>query len=199
MRMSLFEKKQAGKLTAGTPSEGKDAVTASVGAAAKAKFSLLTAGALVLALSGAASTSRADVLDYHGWGVRGGISSDPDQFVVGMHLEMGEMAENLFLVPNFDLGLGDDATVLTINPDIVYRMNVVGAGHLYFGGTLSLVYVNVDTKGVSGDNDDTELGIAGIAGYRFPMENPFFVDLKLGIIDDYPELKVMAGYTFTAQ
>lgn len=157
---------------------------------------ILGAAVTMLTVAGAAEASA---LTYEGWGVRGGLSSDPDQFVLGMHLELGEMAENLYLVPNCDIGLGDDVTVFTLNPDIVYRQPLSGAGEFYFGGTLSLVYVNVDTGDTKVDNDDTELGIAGIVGYRLPAENPFFFDLKVGIIDDYPDLKVMAGYTFSAR
>lgn len=158
----------------------------------------LVAGLACLALATTIhGAARAEALDYNGWGVRGGISSNPDQFVMGMHLELGEMAENLFLVPNFDLGLGDNMTTFTINPDVVYRVNLVGAGHLYFGGTLSLVYTSVDVKGRDESESDTSLGLAAIGGYRFPMADPFFFDVKLGIIDEYPDLKVALGYTFS--
>lgn len=164
-----------------------------------------TAAAVGAVLIAAAATARAGGLAYGGWGVRGGFSSDPDQFVVGMHIDLGEPAQNLHVVPNADIGFGDNFTIVTVNPDVTYDLPIEGAGTVYFGGSIGLVYWNWDysapfVPGYAGPGPDTDgfdLGVAGIAGYRFPLEgNPLAVDLKIGITDEYPDLKLMLVYTF---
>lgn len=151
--------------------------------------------ACALSLLGGLRPAQADPLTYEGWGVRAGLSGDPDQFVIGMHMRLGELAENLRLEPNVDIGFGDDLTVFTLNPDLTYSVPVEGAGSFYFGGTLSLVFARFDAGDDS--NSDTDLGIAAIIGYLLPVTNEAIgIDLKLGLSDEYPDLKVMATYTF---
>jgi hypothetical protein len=145
--------------------------------------------------------AQAEGIGLRGWGVRGGLSSDPDQFVLGMHADMGEFAENLRFTPNADIGFGDDLTVFTLNPDITYVLPLPEAGRLYFGGTLSLIYLRVDLSDelerLGVDDSDSDIGVAGIIGYEPPTADlPIFFDLKLGISDEYPDLKVMVGFNF---
>lgn len=148
----------------------------------------------------------ADGLGYQGWGVQGGLSSNPDQFVIGMHLDLGEPFRDVRFAPNLDIGFGDDLVYVTVNPDIGYGVSLNGSGTVYFGGAIGLLYWNWDQDPPAGgppgsgsgrDDDGFELGVAAILGYRFPTEgNPIGVDLKIGITDEYPDLKVMLTYTF---
>ncbi|MDM7915232.1 MAG: hypothetical protein QUU85_08200 [Candidatus Eisenbacteria bacterium] len=170
-------------------------------------LSIAVLGLILAGLLGASAASAQD-MGFRGWGVRAGLSSDPDQFVVGMHLNLGELAENLRFVPNTDIGFGDDLTVFTLNPELNYVLGLPEAGNLYFGGALGFVYTKLDTDidlDVDGDGDDdiddsdTDVGIAGVIGYEPPTEDlPIFFDLKIGITDEYPDLKFMVGYTFGA-
>jgi hypothetical protein len=163
---------------------------------------------IALALCGLLSglgQARAQALAYAGWGIRGGVSSSPDQLVMGGHLDLGDLAQNLRLVPNADLGFGDHFTLLTLNSDVIYSVHLNDAGRLYFGGCLGLVYWRWDAPDrylspyglwITQKTDGTDLGVAGIAGYQLPgRNNPIFVDLKVGITDEYPDLKIMVGYT----
>lgn len=150
---------------------------------------------MILSVFLSAGLAQAQAFGYSGWGVRGGVSSDPDQFVLGGHVDLGELAKNVRLIPNADIGFGDDLTVFTLNGDVVYRIALENAGRIYFGGALGLVYAKFDQLGI--DTSSTDLGIAAVGGYQFPVEgNPIFVDLKIGITDEYPDLKLMLGYTF---
>jgi len=159
---------------------------------------------LILASLLAASSAEAQGMGFRGWGVRAGMSADPDQFVVGMHLNLGELAENLRFVPNMDIGFGDDLTIFTLNPELNYVLPIPEAGRLYFGGALGFVYSKLDADlDLDGDGDDdlddsdTDVGIAGVVGYEPPLEDlPIFFDLKIGITDEYPDLKFMVGYAF---
>lgn len=155
----------------------------------------LGAAAAALVLCAAGSSARA--VNYEGWGVRGGFSSDPEQFVIGMHMQLSEIADYFRITPNVDIGFGDDLTVLTLNPDASYEVPVGGAGSFYFGGTLSLVYAKFDNAPEGADDDDTDFGIAGLIGWNLPVEErAVALDLKLGLTDEYPDLKLMVAYTF---
>lgn len=161
---------------------------------------------LAMVLVGLAADARAEGIGFRGWGVRAGLSSEPDQFVLGMHAQMGEFAKNLRFTPNADIGFGNDLTVFTLNPDVIYALPLPEAGTVYFGGTVSFVYVKWDKKELLGpyadlvkvDDSDTDVGIAGVVGYEPPLENlPIFFDLKVGISDEYPDFKIMVGYNFS--
>lgn len=152
-------------------------------------------------------STPASAVEYEGWGVRGGFSADPDQFVFGMHMQLSELAEYLRLTPSIDMGFGDDLTVITLNPDITYEVPVAGAGSFVFGGNLSLIYVKIDSdkfgglrtdnSGRGGDDDDTDFGVAGIVGFIPPMHgDPIEIDLKIGLTDEHPELKILLSYSF---
>jgi len=138
-------------------------------------------------------------LRFCGWGGRLGFSSQPDLFVLGVHVDAGELAQGVRLLPNADVGFGEDLTMVTLNPDVVYRLSLAGAGQVYFGGTLGLVYWDWDAGGPwLGRNDAKggEVGAAAVLGYGFPSgELPLFLDLKIGITDEYPTLKLLAGFT----
>lgn len=173
----------------------------------RSQWMLAAAGVVTLgiALVGFVPAAQAEGLGFRGWGVRGGLSSSPDQFVLGMHAQMGEFAKNLRFTPNADIGFGDDLTVFTFNPDVVYALPLPEAGTLYFGGTVAFVYVKWDGKEALGpyadlikvDDSSTDVGVAGVIGYEPPMESlPIFFDLKVGISDEYPDLKIMVGYNF---
>jgi hypothetical protein len=155
-------------------------------------------------LSGATERVSAEGLTFAGWGVRGGFSLSPDQFVIGMHVVTGDLAKNLRLMPNVDLGFGDHFTLFTLNPDVHYLIPLSNSGKIYVGGTIGLVYWRFHDsfgrdypRGYGIDRDGTDLGVAGIVGYEFPVKgDPIFLDLKIGITDEYPDLKFMVGYTF---
>ncbi len=135
-----------------------------------------------------------------GWGVRAGMSSRPDQFVIGMNAGLGELAENLRLEPSVDIGFGDHLIVLTAGPDITYAVPTGAAGKLYFGGWLGILYWKTD-RPLRGPHkvskSSFELGVAATAGYEFALgDMPLHLDLKIGITDEYPDLKLLLGYTF---
>ena len=55
-----------------------------------------------------------DTTDISGWGVRFGLSDDPNQLVVGAQYDFGEITTNLHFEPNVEIGFGDDHTVLSM-------------------------------------------------------------------------------------
>jgi hypothetical protein len=145
---------------------------------------------LLLAVPAAATTA---------WGLRGGITFDPDQAHVGAHLDGGELFRNGVFLPNIEIGFGDDITLVTLNPELVYqfdRRSRSGWG-FYVGGGLGINFWSWDDGGRGGDDSDTDLGLNALGGInkRLRGGEVFFVELKLGLADS-PDAKITAGVTF---
>ena len=136
----------------------------------------------------------------HAWagypaGVRGGFSSDPDQFVFGAQMEFPPLAKNLYLVPSGEVGIGDDAFSLAVNGDVQYRFHTSSGLIPYAGGALSIYYFDPDA-----DNADsnTDIGVSALGGLFFGSASgpPLFIDVKLGLTDEIPDWKFMFGVMF---
>jgi hypothetical protein len=142
------------------------------------------------ALLVAASPARAQ-----GVGGRVGASVDPDQFYGGVHVQSGELADNLRFQPNLEIGVGDDRTLFAVNFEFTYRLPrnaprlpaSMAAWHLYVGGgpALNIYHVTDDTRSEGGFN-----GLIGLA-----HTSGLFAEAKIGAIRS-PTFKFAVGYTF---
>src|SRR5688572_17893813 len=132
---------------------------------------ILLATTLVLSVAPAAAAE----MGLRSWGLRAGLASDPDQALVGAHWDLGDVAPHLRMVPNVQLGLGDDATVLEGTLPLHYVFGKVDAGFApYVGGGLAVAWIDVDHddngRGNDFDDDDddgdsdVELGAKAIGG-----------------------------------
>src|SRR5262245_55665014 len=81
----------------------------------------IVAGFAALALPGAGpAAAAADAL----FGPRIGISSSPDQLVLGGQVECPEFAEHLTVDPNVELGFLDHVTTIALNSDFDYHFQI---------------------------------------------------------------------------
>lgn len=151
----------------------------------------------LFAIAACAGTASAETA----WGLRGGITFDPDQVHVGAHMLAGELFENGYFLPNVEIGFGDNLTIIALNPELVYKFtnrNTTPWG-FYIGGGLGINFVNWDNDDFPdrGDDSDTDLGLNILGGMSRKLSdgNDFFVELKLGIADS-PDAKITAGFTF---
>ncbi len=138
-------------------------------------------------------------LGYRGWGPRGGVSFDPDQFFFGAHLDLGEFAPGWHFMPYADLGFGDDVTIFSIDPDITYHFPVQDVGTLYVGGLLVVEVLHYDYDDRFGhhyDHTDSEAGVHAVFGLDLE-EAPVLFDVAIGLTDEVPDVKLAVGYTFT--
>jgi hypothetical protein len=130
-----------------------------------------------------------------GFGIRGGLSEDPDTIFFGGHVGFDVIVPQLRLEPSAVLGLGledgVDYFTLWFNLNGKYRFPLPNGMFIYPLLGLSIMYINVDCEGFRGDCDDTELGLNLGGGIEFGQ---FFVDLHL--TTDYPDFAVLLGYTF---
>lgn len=132
-------------------------------------------------------------IGFNGWGLRGGLSVDPDQINVGVHWNLGEFIPDLRFQPNVELGFGDDAFLLMLNGAAFYLFDIRDSNFRpYAGGELTIIYWRVDTP--AGDADDLELGLSPLGGFEFPFSQSVmgFVELKVGLAD-VPDFRVTVG------
>lgn len=133
-----------------------------------------------------------------GWGPRVGLGSDPDQLILGVHWDVGLLTPHLRLVPNLELGLGDDHTILSTTVPLHYVFREVDASFFpYVGGGLTLGFVNHDPPGGGDDEDDLEAALRAIGGmeWRLSGQTNFFTEANLEF-GDIHDLQLLAGWTF---
>jgi hypothetical protein len=123
--------------------------------------------------------------------LRGGLSVDPDQFLVGAHLNLSPVGENVYIVPSAEAGFGDDLFTLSFNGDVQYRFDVRRGSEVrpYAGGGLTLYYVDFD------GGSDSELGVSVLGGIFFARTsgNPMFLEVKAGLSNEVPDWKIVFG------
>jgi len=137
-------------------------------------------------------------LGWQSWGLRAGVTDDADQVVGGAHFNLGEVANDLRLQPDVQLGSGDDVTTLYGTVPVYYRFDRARGMTPYAGGGLALGWVDADNpNGTQGDNTSFEVGAKVTGGLEWPRQSgqAFFVELSLGIGDIY-DAQVVAAWTF---
>ncbi|HET9233766.1 MAG TPA: hypothetical protein VFP10_06480 [Candidatus Eisenbacteria bacterium] len=141
--------------------------------------------AVGLASIGAAGPAFAE----SGIGFRGGLSLDPDDFVVGIHFRTDPISENnLFIVPSIEAGFGD-VTMLALNGDLHYVFDVDAGVDPYIGGGVTINWFDYDDGGGS----DTEVGGGVLGGILFGSSRQMFFEVKLGL-GDVPDAKLLVGW-----
>ena len=141
----------------------------------------------------APTPAAADRLEFSRYGVRAGVSLDPEQFVLGVYAGFGELARNLSVRPSADLGFGDNVTTLVLNGDLQYSFRDTDwSGVPYVGGGIALSYFNFD-----GGGDDTGIGLNAYAGIERSLADytSGHLEARLGF-DEVPEFKLIAGFGF---
>jgi opacity protein-like surface antigen len=134
---------------------------------------------------------------WNGWGAQAGLSSDPDQVYGGVHFNLGEFAKDVRFSPTIELGFGDDQTVLQILAEVHYVFSGVPVWKPYVGGGLGLTYVNYDDDHPK-DGSDTAISLNPIGGIETMLNQglKFFFELKLGLVDEDPDMKFGVGLSW---
>jgi opacity protein-like surface antigen len=164
------------------------------------KCSYLIAFIIVLILAGFAQKSLAQGLSgihWDGWGVRAGLSSDPDQAYGGVHFNLGEFAKDVRFRPSTELGLGDELVVIQMLAEAHYVFSNFQVWKPYLGGGLGLTYVNYDNDH-PGDDSETKVSLCPIGGIETMLNQgmKFFFELKLGLADEDPDIKCGIGLSW---
>jgi hypothetical protein len=132
------------------------------------------------------------------WGPRVGFSTDPSQVVVGGQLEMGNVAPQIDFVPSVDFGFGDNVTLVSLNGDFRYRLNVADTKwQPYVGAGVSVHFFSWDNNVINHSSTETLGGGSLLFGADVPTASGsrFFVEGKIAL-GDGPTFKAMAGWNF---
>jgi hypothetical protein len=122
-------------------------------------------------------------------GVRTGVSVNPDQFYIGVHLETEPLIDRLSFRPNLEVGLGDNRTLVAINPEFIYRFRTgPRPWGIYAGGGPAINVIRFN-----GRRTETEAGLNALFGLEH--RDGLFFEFKVGGFDS-PELKFGVGYTW---
>jgi hypothetical protein len=132
---------------------------------------------------------------FHGIGPRLGFTIDPDQFHFGGHIDFGDLADNLMILPNLEIGVGDNLTTIAPSFELDYRFRSDwGAWTPYLGGGMGPIFYSPK----NGDSQ-SKLGIYlqfGVGkGSAGSQAGHFFIEGKLGLADA-PDFKGTIGWTF---
>jgi len=132
---------------------------------------------------------------FHGIGPRIGATINPDQIHFGGHIDFGDLAGNLMMLPNVEIGIGDDLTTIAPSFELDYRFHSDwGVWTPYLGGGIGPVFYSAKHGG-----SESELGLymqAGIGkGRSGSQSGHFFIEGKLGLVDA-PDFKATVGWTF---
>ena len=132
---------------------------------------------------------------FHGIGPRVGLTLNPDQVHFGGHIDFGDLAENLMMLPNVEIGFGDNFTTVAPSFELDYRFRSDwGAWTPYLGGGVGPVFYSHEHG-----NSSSELGVYlqfGIGkGSSGSQSGHFFIEGKLGLADA-PDFKATVGWTF---
>jgi hypothetical protein len=145
---------------------------------------------LVVMIGFAASSAMAQME----FGVRVGVSLDPDQFHFGAHVISEPLMENFTFRPNLEIGVGKDITLIAANFEFAYQIPVPKQQFsIYVGAGPAL---NIYRFGDSfPQNGDTDTGGGFNILFGVEHRNGLMGELKVGAIDS-PEVKFTIGYTF---
>lgn len=146
-------------------------------------------------LSSFTASANARSSGFHGIGPRLGFTMNPDQFHFGGHLDLGDISTNLMMMPNLEIGIGENLTTIAPSFELDYRFRSDwGAWTPYLGGGVGPIFYSPENG-----NSNTELGVYmqfGIGkGSAVSKSGHFFIEGKLGLADA-PDFKGTVGWTF---
>ncbi len=134
-------------------------------------------------------------------GARAGYSISPDQFFLGAHMDLGKLVGPMRLVPNIEIGFGNDLTTMCFNGDLIYDFEDTPWG---VGGELGIIHTSWDDGGLSDipgyediDSSSTDIGLSALGNYRLEMSNGkiLLLEGKIGLANS-PDFKLTVGYNF---
>lgn len=159
------------------------------------RWTLLVACSLLFGL-GASSLSAQD-LGFRGWGLRAGLSSSPDQGVLGLQFNFGNFAPQLRFQPSLEYGFGDHRDLLQATIPVLYRFNVKGNFTPYAGGGLGVAWIDYGDRAPRRFRNTSDVAISpvGIGGIEWPLKAGNDVFLELNVAGDkLPNAKVVVGW-----
>ncbi len=144
-----------------------------------------------------ALAQRSNTPGVEAWALRLGIADDPDQALLGVQIDLGEITDGVRFRPDAQLGVGDDHTILSVSGVVDHPFDTDTAFRPYAGGGLTVGFVDRDRPGPGGDDTDVEIALEAIGGLEWSLRggNDFFVELNL-VFGDLHDVELLAGWRF---
>lgn len=134
------------------------------------------------------------------FGLRGGLSLGPDQFVIGAQMLAYEFSPRVRLKPNVEVGFGNNLTLIDLGGAVDYAFGDVDMGGFtpYAGGELGLIMWRWSEPFLGVSASSTELSLSGLVAVSRPIDGDIdlFFQLEVGISSHSPDLKFIAGVDF---
>ena len=164
------------------------------------KFMYLTVAIIMLSLADFAPKAMAQETPkfcFDGWGIRAGLSSDPDQVYGGVHFNLGKFTKDVRFRPSVEVGFGDDRTLVQMLAEVHYVFSQFQALKPYAGAGVGLTYVNYDDDHPR-DGSDTGGSLNAIGGVETELKQgmTLFFELKVGLAHDDPDIKFGVGLSW---
>jgi hypothetical protein len=138
-------------------------------------------------------------------GISAGIGLNPELILIGATGQFGPIfSPNLYFRPGVEFGWGEITTLVSLNPDLVYRLPLAarnGSWITYVGGGPGFNFTHLSFNRTSGNSsvsfhalhDDSTLDILGGIQHR----NGLFTELKTSVYaQTAPVLSLTIGYHF---
>lgn len=155
--------------------------------------------ALVICLLAGSAPALAEI-GFYGWGPRLGAGDDPDQLLIGIHQDLGEIVENLRFQPSLDVGLGDDHTLVSAVLPVHWRFPGRANTVPYVGGGLLLAWIDRDPPGRRRGDSDFEIAPIFVAGVEWSRSRSADILLELQLPgDDAHDAKLLVGWVFRSR
>ena len=146
-------------------------------------------------LGGIQASANTRPAGFRGIGPRLGMTANPDQFHFGGHIDFGDLSDNLMILTNLEIGVGDNLTTIAPSIALDYRIHPDwGPWTPYLRGGIGPIFYSPKNG-----NDQSKLAVYlqfGIGkGSLASQTGHFFIEGKLGLADA-PDFKATIGWTF---
>ena len=139
---------------------------------------------IVLTLLALVLLSTAAAPAFAGMGLHAGLSTSPDDFLVGLHFKASAVEKNLIFVPSVEAGFGD-VTMIAGNADLHYVFATDSKLAPYAGGGVTLNWFDSD------GGSETDFGGSILGGIQITKKMYFEAKAGLG---DVPDWKFVVGW-----
>ncbi len=163
----------------------------------------LTAVAIIALISLTSGGAMAQEIGFNGIGGRIGFvdAEAVDATVIfGAHAFLGEIIENLALVPSIDYFSKNEVNILSVNANVRYYFPLQNSNiEPFLGGGLGFVrfdFPGVNVGGISaGGGSATEFTINLMGGADFPIQDNLVATAQLIYATEGEQLKILGGLT----
>jgi len=126
-------------------------------------------------------------------GLRAGYGIDPDQFVIGLQGDFGNVLKIAHLAASADAGFGDNLTTIVLGADALVFLPLPKSDVSFYGAAGPALTIWTPDQGET----DTEIGLALTIGARFPLGDSGWYNLegRFGV-GDVPDVRILLGVLF---